>query len=290
MTGSDMRLREHLLQEALSSTGHQWQQVCVLQDASSTNELARDLAGSRQLDGDQWGLVLADTQQAGRGRRGATWFSPAGSAIHLSLVTRLGLPDAMWPRASLVVGSAVIDAVQELCGISVHLKWPNDLLLLHDGAWRKLGGVLCERHEPSPGRAYWIAGVGLNFNTALEAFPETLQDSAVSLSWRTEALPSRELLAAAIAQSVRDGVERWQRADAALEIERFERQMAFIGDEVALDMGGLEPRWRTLVGLDHSGGVRVQATDGGLVEVLQPLQITAANSSPPWHAPPRSDN
>src|SRR5205085_1850917 len=89
---------------------------------ASTQELAR----SRPIGS----AVVADHQQAGRGRLGRVWEAPPGTALLASFVLRYQ------PLAPLAAGVAAAEA----CGPSVRLKWPNDLLL--EG--RKLGGILVE--------------------------------------------------------------------------------------------------------------------------------------------------
>src|ERR1051325_9984501 len=49
----------------------------------STNDIASALAGRTPCEG---ALVVADSQTAGRGRRGHTWFSPPGSGLYVSVV------------------------------------------------------------------------------------------------------------------------------------------------------------------------------------------------------------
>ena len=106
---------------------------------ASTQELAR----SRPIGS----AVVADHQQAGRGRLGRVWEAPPGTALLASFVLRYQ------PLAPLAAGVAAAEA----CGPSVRLKWPNDLLL--EG--RKLGGILVEAVGDR-----CVVGVGVNRWTA----------------------------------------------------------------------------------------------------------------------------
>jgi len=81
-------------------------------------------------------------------------------------------------------------AIAEASGLSVDLRWPNDLLI---GA-RKCGGILVESAVPAAGTEnsetlrYVVIGVGINVNN--ESFPEEL--AALATSLRMEA--GRELV------------------------------------------------------------------------------------------------
>jgi BirA family biotin operon repressor/biotin-[acetyl-CoA-carboxylase] ligase len=132
----------------------------------STNDRALELAADTR---NAFGVVVADEQTEGRGRRGATWHSPAGSGLWMSVV----LP---WPRpvpyVTLLVGLAVAEAIEEAAGgLRVGIKWPNDLVM---GA-RKVGGVLCE----SAGAAV-VAGMGVNLRP-LGPSPAEVAQRATSL-------------------------------------------------------------------------------------------------------------
>ncbi len=263
-----------------------WPSVISLGLTGSTNDVARDV----DLSPGEWAVIVADAQHAGRGRVGAAWHSPPGTAIHLSLTTRLELPVMKWPAASLVVGAAVADALDALPGVQLRLKWPNDLMIRATDNWRKAGGILCERHQLPGQPARWIAGVGVNVSTPMSAFPQSLRDHAGTLSM-TATPPSREELVGVIASAVRSAIGRWTAAGGQINTPAIEQRLLFIGDPVDLDCGDGGPDRRVrLLGLHPSGALRVADVNdpGGAREsLLQPLQITAAYGRLSWHAAPR---
>ena len=73
-------------------------------------------------------LALAEFQTAGRGRLGRTWEAPAGAAI-LSLGPAQAAAGRPLPQLALVAGVAVADALEQLTGLAVQIKWPNDVML-----------------------------------------------------------------------------------------------------------------------------------------------------------------
>src|SRR5690606_7296566 len=85
-------------------------------------------------------LVLSEQQTAGRGRRGRTWVSPFGTNLYYSLAIQLVQGASQLEGLSLVIGLAVLKAIQESGVGNAGLKWPNDLLV----GSNKLAGILLE--------------------------------------------------------------------------------------------------------------------------------------------------
>lgn len=126
--------------------------VRVLRECSSTNTVlmqAKELASTV--------LLAAESQTAGRGRRGRRWYSAPGLGVTFSLARRIGRPAGELASLSLVAGVAAVRALRALGAGQVALKWPNDLL--SDG--RKLGGILVETR--TQGRSSLaVIGIGVN--------------------------------------------------------------------------------------------------------------------------------
>jgi len=170
--------------------------VHKLETCVSTNDAAREFA----RDGFEEGMVvLAESQQAGRGTRGRTWFSPPGKGLYLSVILRpVKRSAALIP---LVGGLAIRDAVSDAAGLETRLKWPNDVT--HDG--RKIAGVLCESSWSGRHLNFVVLGIGLNVSHALEDFPPELRASATSLRLASGAAPDKEFLLAHLYQAL----NRW---------------------------------------------------------------------------------
>jgi BirA family biotin operon repressor/biotin-[acetyl-CoA-carboxylase] ligase len=102
-------------------------------------------------------LLVAEQQNAGRGRMGRHWHSAAGAGLTFSL--GLPLQPADWSGLSLAVGVSLAESLEPATGQrpALQLKWPNDLWLNQ----RKLGGILVETASWGAQR-YVVIGVGLN--------------------------------------------------------------------------------------------------------------------------------
>ncbi|MDH3234965.1 MAG: biotin--[acetyl-CoA-carboxylase] ligase [Alphaproteobacteria bacterium] len=140
---------------------------------ASTNDVAKDLAANGAREGT---LVVADTQSAGRGRRGKPWTSPAGN-LYMSVVMRPNCAPVTAVQLGFVAGVALWDAIADCDdpGIPLKLKWPNDVLL--DG--RKVSGILLESATKTDGLLDWVVlGIGVN----LAYHPSDAQWPAADLS------------------------------------------------------------------------------------------------------------
>jgi len=130
----------------------------------STQEEARRLAAAGKK-----GVVVARRQTAGRGRRGRPWLSPEGGLYATFILPgeEVLLPAGLLPLAA---GVAVARALRALYGISVGLKWPNDVLF----RGRKLCGILVESAFREGHPAYFLVGVGINLNCPVPEAPQAV--------------------------------------------------------------------------------------------------------------------
>jgi BirA family biotin operon repressor/biotin-[acetyl-CoA-carboxylase] ligase len=142
----------------------------------STNDELKRLAEAGAPEGT---LAIADEQTAGRGRLERSWLAPPGSSLLMSLLFRpTFLPPARIQQLTMICALALADAVAEVTGVEVDLKWPNDIQL----SGKKLAGILTELGFDAALRPAWaVVGTGLNVNLDFAGLPQ-LVDMATSLS------------------------------------------------------------------------------------------------------------
>jgi len=164
-------LRPAALVPVLTSGPDAWRSVEVVAVTGSTNADLVQRAGA----GEPAGLVLiADQQDAGRGRLGRAWSVPPRSALTLSVLLRPAAGVDAWSWLSLLAGLAVTDALIRVCGLPAVLKWPNDVLVPAAGApvggyvdgYAKVAGILAE----TAGSAV-VIGIGLNVDQEPHELP-----------------------------------------------------------------------------------------------------------------------
>lgn len=209
----------------------------------STNQRLLDRLDERSIHGLVW---LAEYQSAGRGRRGGTWLAPPGSGLCLSLGWRFDSPPTTMSALSLVVGIAVVRALERLGARDVALKWPNDVY----HADRKLAGILIEMRSEFGGPCTVAIGIGINTALSKDAYAR-INELATDVASACGGVPSRNRVAACVIDDVFAMLEafghsgfapfhaEWQRRDLldgrALRLETPDRVVAGIGRGVAPD-------------------------------------------------------
>jgi BirA family transcriptional regulator, biotin operon repressor / biotin---[acetyl-CoA-carboxylase] ligase len=128
----------------------------ISDEVPSTNTLLMQRGALNARSG---ACIVAELQTAGRGRRGRGWYVPLCGALTLSLLWRFARGAALLSSLSLVVGIALIRALEELGVTGAKMKWPNDIVHHH----HKLGGILIELQGDVLGPSAAVIGIGLNF-------------------------------------------------------------------------------------------------------------------------------
>jgi len=146
------------LSKALVYEGSLWSSVQVVPVTGSTNA---DLIAAEAPEGS---VLVAEHQDAGRGRLERHWISPPQAGLTFSIVLRPPVAPSKWGWLPLLVGVALCEAVRSLGEVKAWLKWPNDLLV---GRRRdKAAGILAEVAGPAV-----VVGVGLNVSTRADELP-----------------------------------------------------------------------------------------------------------------------
>lgn len=148
----------------------------VYKSIDSTNTEATRLIRLGKLKN---GLLVADTQTAGRGRSGHTFYSPDSVGIYMSYVFT---PESPFDAARITTKAAVCitGLLEQEYGLSPSIKWVNDIYL-ND---RKIAGILTELIFPitessEKGTGSIVVGIGINL--VASDFPDEIKDIAGAL-------------------------------------------------------------------------------------------------------------
>lgn len=128
-------------------------------DCPSTNTLALEI--SQQSTVNEGTVVITDHQTAGRGQRGNQWEAQPRKNLTFSLILKpnfLAVNKQFY--LNVVICLALKDYLKEKTTDTVHIKWPNDILV-HE---KKISGVLIENQLQGSAISNSVAGVGLNMN------------------------------------------------------------------------------------------------------------------------------
>ena len=214
-----------------------------LPTTASTNDDAKQAAEAGAAEGL---VVWALEQNAGRGRQGRQWESPAGN-LYVSVVLRPPTARREWGHYSFVAALAIYDCVGGFLPHSlVELKWPNDVVV----GGKKISGILLES-----GEEWLVVGIGLNVLHS----PQNPLYPSTSLSAEKAEIPSLEDILTNILKAFGAWYDR-------MDVEGFAPiRAAWLARarkgcvRVRLDQGELQGQF---VDLDENGALRLLLVDG----------------------------
>lgn len=134
--------------------GTRFARIRYLAQTRSTNEDAQELLGAPGSGGL---VLLAEHQEAGKGRRARPWIAPSGSSLLFTAILPDPIPAAALWAVPFWTGLTIAEAVEKITGLRPALQWPNDLLL---GEYKCCGILAVSRVMGD--RASVGCGVGLN--------------------------------------------------------------------------------------------------------------------------------
>lgn len=229
--------------------------LVFLPEVGSTNDEALSMANAGAPD---FTAVLADEQRAGRGRRGRSWASPPGAGMYLSVIVRDHGLGANVPLVTLAAGVAVAEAVVDVSGLPVELKWPNDLVI--GRPWRKLAGILCEASALGTPEGVMVVGVGVNLQRA--AYPPDVADRATSLDAECDRPVALADLVVASLIRIRECVTSLRQDEEAGVLDRWRRfGRAGLDNQPVTWQDGQGLRQGVACGLSDAGALIVRTVD-----------------------------
>ncbi|WP_432537591.1 biotin--[acetyl-CoA-carboxylase] ligase [Kineococcus arenarius] len=256
-------LRVPALRRALVGPGG-WAALDVVARTGSTN--ADLLERSAREDAPDGTVLVAEHQDAGRGRLGRTWSSPPRAGLAVSVLVRPAADPEGWSWLPLLTGLAVVDAVSAL-GVDAGLKWPNDVLVRGPGRPGRPGKVCGVLAEVRGGAV--VLGAGLNVTQRADELPQP----AAASSGAPPALPPTSLVLAGARSTDRDTVLRrylralrsrldeWA-ADPAATASAYRAACLTRGAPVRAHLPGGEVLTGTAEDVDATGRLLVRGSDG----------------------------
>lgn len=223
----------------------------------STNDLALEWA---QADAPDWGLVVADRQEKGRGRNDRQWVTRQGAGLAFSLVLLPTLKERMvLPRFTALAALGLIRALSAF-DIRAEIKWPNDVLL--DG--KKAAGVLVEVEWQEKELQALVVGMGVNVGR--------------------EAIPPLDLLhypATSVADALGTKINRWELLASVIEemkalrpaivlpefIEMWNAHLAFRGEVMPIKFHRGVIKEMKIIGVMGDGRLELRDERGKRVEL-----------------------
>lgn len=162
--------------ESIRNTTWAGQEIYYYDVTDSTNIRAKELAEEGHPSGT---LVVADRQEAGRGRRGRSWDSPSGTGIFMTLLLKPEMNPNHASMLTLVAAMAVARAISKCADTEAFIKWPNDIVI----GGKKICGILTEMSAQFDFINHIVIGIGINVHN--EHFPEEIAETAGSIFLQT---------------------------------------------------------------------------------------------------------
>lgn len=148
--------------------------VEVWKEIASTNQRMKQLAVEKKLS--HGSVVAAQLQTEGKGRKGRKFYSPKDSGLYLSVLLYPEKTAQKSLEITAAAAVAVCKAVEKCCGVSLGIKWVNDLYLEN----KKVCGILTEAVTDfeTGDIEFVVVGIGLNLYEPTGGFPKELKEKA----------------------------------------------------------------------------------------------------------------
>ncbi len=238
-------------------------EIHYFDSTDSTNRIAFDLARAGAEHGT---TVVAETQTAGRGRLGRSFFSPQYQNLYTSIILRPQLDTAraptLIPSAAIAVAEAIAETVRD--PNSVEIKWPNDVQL----AGLKTSGILMEMSAEATRVDFAILGIGVNLNVERGELPEEFRERATSLRTHDGRPIARAAFARQLYTRLEEVLDLHARDGFAALRPRYDARFAMRGRRIRIcEMDG-STLVGTAAGIADDGALELEHDGGGTRRVI----------------------
>lgn len=227
----------------------------VYKELDSTNVYAKQLAVKGALHGT---VVLAEEQTAGRGRRGRSFYSPGSTGIYMSIILRPNMEANEAILITTATSVAVAKAIETVTRIKTGIKWVNDIYIDE----KKVAGILTEAvTDFESGKIECvIVGIGINFSTPKNSYPDEIKEIATSLYENKPNDITRNQLVAEIINQVLASFKNLQSKEF---IEDYKEKSIVIGRDIYILSNNSKTKAKA-IDIDEQGGLIVLTEDGVL--------------------------
>lgn len=235
-------------------------EVLLFDHLGSSNQLALEMAAGGLPGGI---VILAESQKAGKGRLGRSWFSPPGQNIYLSLLIRPYLPQREYPLFSPAAAVGMVNGIEGLLGLKTGIKWPNDIMYRE----KKLGGILIESKTTGDQNMPLVIGAGLNVNIETMSFPAELQISATSLKVELGRTIDRTDLIIALLEGIGDQIFNLQEGKKEDMLQQARQRSLTLGKRIRVNtVHHVVVGWADAI--EEDGSLIIRQGDGRMRKII----------------------
>lgn len=120
-------------------------------------------------------VIIAGNQTKGIGTKGRVWYTNNQENITMTIMLYPNCKIDKLEGLTIKIAKVIQNTIQNLYGISLQIKKPNDLILNE----KKIGGILTESSTYQENVTYLLIGIGFNVNQI--KFPKEIETIATSL-------------------------------------------------------------------------------------------------------------
>lgn len=238
-----------------SLTGLGLPEIIFYEETDSTNAQGLKMA---EKGAEEFTLLFADKQTAGRGRAGRIWYTKSGTSLAFSII--LKPEEAELSRLALFsfLGAlSVCEAIEAICTITPKFKWPNDVLI--DG--KKTAGILAESVWQGGKLCGVVLGIGINVLTGSVPTEIELIYPATDIEGKCGKEISRfDLLAKVLERLI-----FWRKKITSPDfLQAYRAHLAFMGERVLLMADGQKSIEGIMEGVDENGMLMIADEEGRL--------------------------
>ena len=236
--------------------------IYYFEEIDSTNDYGKIVAQKPFEDGD---IIIAESQNKGRGRFSREWVSPMRKGAYLSILLKPQISFEKITRLTIITALAVCSALEDHIQKKVEIKWPNDILINQ----KKICGILTEISGEVDKINYVVIGIGININLDIEDFDESLATKASSLKIETGKIQNRKEIVQKILSIFDEYYDDFLN-DENYEsiIDEYRKKSYLIGRNVEVRIYNNDSIRARVLDIEKNGALKVELENGEIRDLL----------------------
>lgn len=234
-------------------------EIDILKTVDSTNNYLKLKA---QDKADEGLVAIAEQQTEGKGRKGKSFFSPAGSSIYMSVLLKPKIKISNINLITIIAAISVVEAIYNTTEIQTSIKWVNDVMYNN----KKLCGILTEASiEGESGDInYIVLGIGINVKKI--NFPDDIKNVATSLGNITSIDYNRNELIGQLLNQLENNYNKLFSNNQCELINSYRNYLSMLGNEINVILSDSTYRAKAL-DIDENAHLIIQLPSGEITKI-----------------------
>lgn len=234
-------------------------EIEILKTVDSTNNYLKLRAQDKVIEGL---VAIAEQQTEGKGRKGKSFFSPAGSSIYMSVLLKPKIKISNINLITIIAAISVVEAIYNTTKIQTSIKWVNDVMYNN----KKLCGILTEASiEGESGDInYIVLGIGINVKKI--NFPDDIKNVATSLGNITAIDYNRNELIGQLLNQLENNYNKLFSNNQCELINSYRNYLSMLGNEINVILSDSTYRAKAL-DIDENAHLIIQLPSGEIIKI-----------------------